>query len=184
MQVKNTGERYGLIAQLLHWTIAVLIVTQVVLASQAEDATSLLQKAKLLTTHKSIGMTVFLLAAVRLVWRLSHPAPRPVDDRGWQQKVASLVHWSLYALILVTPLAGWVMSSAKNYSVSWFGLFTWPNLVAPQENLAATLKTTHAALAKTMMVLVMLHAAAALKHHFIDRDNVLRRMLPVKLKVG
>jgi cytochrome b561 len=182
MQVKSSAEQYGAIAQLLHWAIVVLIVWQIVLAGQAEDAGSLLQKAKLLTTHKSVGMTIFMLAVLRLLWRLTTGAPAEVPAPRWQQRVAAVNHWLLYALILLTPLVGWMMSSAKNYSVSWFGLFTWPNLVAPDEGRYQLFHTVHATLARTMVVLAFLHIGAALKHHFIDKDNVLRRMLPVKLK--
>ena len=183
MQIKNSNLRYGAVAQLLHWSIVVLIVVQFVLANQAEDAQSLLHKAKILTTHKNYGMTVFMLAAVRLGWRWMNPVPAvPETMKGWLRAVASITHWALYALILLTPLAGLLMSSAKNYSVSYFGLFTWPNLVAPNETLFQALKETHEILAFTMLNLALLHAAAALKHHFFDKDNVLRRMLPMKLR--
>jgi cytochrome b561 len=183
MQIKNSSERYGLIALLLHWSVVVLVVTQVVLAGQAEDTSSLLQKAKILTTHKSIGMTILMLAILRLLWRLMNPTPIPVmGTKAWQERLASIMHWLLYALIFLTPLVGWTMSSAKNYPVSYFGLFTWPNLVAPDEGLFNTLRTTHGVLAKIMVSLAWLHAFAALKHHFFDKDNVLRRMLPLKLK--
>ena len=183
MQIKNSSERYGSIAQLFHWTIVVLIIVQVVLAEQADDAGSLLAKAKILTTHKSVGMTVFMLAVLRLVWRFVSGAPASVTTaKVWQQRAATVMHWALYALILLTPLAGWLMSSAKSYSVSWFGLFTFPNLIAPDPARFDQLKELHETLAQSMVVLAMLHAAAALKHHFFDRDNVLRRMLPMKLR--
>src|SRR5690349_17230097 len=110
MQLKNSAERYGLVAQAFHWIVVILIVVQFVLATQAEDATSLLQKAKLLTTHKSFGMTIFMLAVLRLTWRLSNRAPAPLpDEKRWQRLIADAVHWLLYALILVTPLVGWLM---------------------------------------------------------------------------
>jgi cytochrome b561 len=183
MQIKNSAERYGAIAQLFHWIIVILIVTQFVLANQAEDATSLLQKAKILTTHKSCGMTVFMLAALRLLWRMTNPVPTPVANaKKWQDRLASVVHWALYALILLTPLAGWLMSSAKNYTVSWFGVFSFPNLIAPDETRFEQLKAVHETLAFTILNIAVLHILAALKHHFYDKDNVLRRMLPSKLK--
>jgi cytochrome b561 len=183
MLFKNSNDRYGLVAQLLHWSIVALVITQIVLAGQAEDASSLLQKAKILTTHKSIGMTVFLLAILRLLWRFSNTVPAPVPGtKSWQERLATLMHWALYGLVFLTPLVGWMMSSAKNYTVSYFGFFTWPNLVAPNESLFEVLKQTHGLLAGTMATLAMLHAAAALKHHLFDKDNVLRRMLPLKLK--
>jgi cytochrome b561 len=179
MQLKNSSERYGAIAQLLHWSIVALIVTQYVLAKQAEGAGSLLKKAMLLTSHKNYGMTILVLVIIRMIWRWSNPTPSMPDTvKGWQKPLVHLTHFGLYALILLTPLVGWMMSSAKNYSVSYFGLFTWPNLVAPNEQLFETLKTLHKVLAYAMGNLALLHIAAALKHHFIDKDNVLLRMLP------
>jgi cytochrome b561 len=183
MQLKNTAERYGLVAQLLHWGIVVLIVTQFVLAEQAEDATSLLKKAQTLTLHKNIGMTIFMLAIIRLLWRLANTLPTPLPQIArWQQRIAEITHWALYVLILLTPLAGWLMSSAKNYSVSYFGWFTFPDLIAPDEGRYENFKTLHAILAFSIFNLALLHIAAALKHHFWDKDTVLRRMLPIKLR--
>jgi cytochrome b561 len=183
MQFKNSAERYGLVAQLLHWGIVVLIVTQFVLAEQAEDATSLLKKAQTLTMHKNIGMTIFMLAAIRLLWRLTNTTPAALPTiKPWQQRIAAVTHWALYALILLTPLAGWLMSSAKSYSVSYFGWFTFPDLVAPSESSYDALHVAHEVLAFSIFNLALLHIAAALKHHFWDKDHVLRRMLPVKLR--
>jgi cytochrome b561 len=183
MQLKNSALRYGAIAQVFHWTIVALIITQFVLATQAEDAPSLLQKAKILTTHKSFGMTIFMLAILRLIWRLANAIPAPLaTEKFWQRRLANAVHWALYVLILATPLAGWLMSSAKNYSVSWFGLFTLPNLIEPSEARFEQLKEAHEVLALSIFTLALVHIGAALKHHFYDKDSVLRRMLPMKLK--
>jgi len=183
VQLKSSAERYGAIAQLFHWTTLVLIVTQFILAYQAEHTESLLQKAKTLTTHKSVGMTVFMLVILRLLWRMTNPAPTPlVTEQPWQRRLADCMHWALYSLILLTPVVGLLMSSAKNYPVSWFGLFTWPNFVQPNEPLFDFLKAAHGILATTIFCLAVLHIIAALKHHFYDKDNVLRRMLPLKLR--
>lgn len=183
MQFKNSKERFGAVAQFFHWTVVVLIISQIVLAKSAQYAPGLMQKAKLLTTHKSIGMTIFILALLRLSWRLANPTPLPLANvRPWQNRAASVVHWSLYVLIVVTPLAGWLMSSARNFSVSYFGWFTLPNLVAPDAELFQQLKLVHRILAYTITNLAILHMLAALKHHFIDGDNTLRRMLPIRLK--
>jgi cytochrome b561 len=183
VQFKNSADRYGVVAQALHWTIVALIVTQFVLAIQAEDASSILQKAKILTTHKSFGMTVFMLALIRLTWRIANPVPTPLPNaKPWQHRLANLVHWLLYALILITPLAGWLMSSARNFTVSWFGIFSFPNLIAPDEDRVDLLRNLHVVLAFSILNLAILHILAALKHHFFDKDNILRRMLPLKLK--
>jgi cytochrome b561 len=183
MQIKNTLERFGVVTQLLHWSIVGLIITQVVLAKLYEEATTRSEQFKWIIPHKSIGMTVFLLAFLRLAWRLANPTPAdPPNTKPWQSRVSTAMHWLLYALIFVTPLLGWLMSSSKNYSVSYFGLFTFPNLVGADEAAFERFKELHEIAAQSMVVLAILHALAAFKHHFIDKDNVLRRMLPMKLK--
>lgn len=184
MQFKNDSSRYGVIAQLFHWAIVGLIITQFVLANKAdklpERSLALLQT---LTTHKSIGMTIFGLAILRLIWRWFNPIPAiPPGTPRWQQLAAHISHWALYGLILITPLVGWLMSSARGFTVSWFGLVTLPDFVDRNTAAYEFFHETHEILATTILVLAIVHAAAALKHHFFDRDNVLRRMLPVKLK--
>jgi cytochrome b561 len=182
--LRNSEQKYGAIAQLFHWVIVGLIVTQFVLAFRAD---SLPRGMKLITTlalHKSIGMTVLVLAIARLIWRWLNPVPvEPLNTPRWQHAAAKFSHAALYVLIFTLPLVGWIASSARNFSVSWFGLFTWPNLVEPSEAAFKFFQSTHALLAWTLFALVLLHVAAALKHHFIDKDNVLRRMLPLKLKM-
>ncbi len=182
MQLTNNTTRYGAVAQLFHWAIVALIVIQFVLANKAADLPLGPAKIATLATHKSFGMTIFGLAILRLIWRWFNPVPRIPSGPRWQQRAAHVSHWLLYALILVTPLVGWLMSSARNFPVSWFGLVTLPDFVAPNKAAYDFFHSTHEALAITLLCVALVHAAAALKHHFIDRDNVLRRMLPVKLK--
>ncbi|HMN45468.1 MAG TPA: cytochrome b [Povalibacter sp.] len=183
MQLRNSTERYGAVAQLLHWSIVVLIITQFVLANQAGALSLGPAKIAVLAQHKSVGMTIFALAVVRLLWRWVNPVPPlPAQTPRWQNVAAHLSHWALYALILITPLLGWTMSSARNFPVSWFGLFTLPDLIQPDRAKYDLLHEAHEICALTMAAIAVLHAAAALKHHFFDRDNVLRRMLPVRLK--
>lgn len=183
MQFKNDALRYGAIAQLFHWLIVGLIITQFVLASQAHDLPLGPAKIATLALHKSIGMTVFGLAVLRLIWRWFNPVPEvPPSTPAWQRVAAHVSHWSLYGLILVTPVIGWLMSSARNFSVSWFGIMTLPDLVKPDKARYELFHELHEGLATALLVIALVHAAAALKHHFIDRDNVLRRMLPAKLK--
>jgi cytochrome b561 len=183
MQFGKSTERYGAVAQLLHWSIVALIITQFVLANKADSLSLGPAKIAVLAQHKSFGMTIFALAVMRLLWRLANPVPPlPASTPRWQSLVAHLSHWSLYALILVTPLLGWTMSSARNFPVSWFGLFTLPDLIQPDRAKYDLLHEAHEICAFTMAAIAILHAAAALKHHLFDRDNVLRRMLPVRLK--
>jgi cytochrome b561 len=182
MQVRNSDRRYGAVAQLLHWTIVVLVITQFVLAEIAEDQPALsLEKLAVLARHKSVGMTILMLALIRLLWRWANPVPAlPAGVPGWQARVARITHVALYTLIIAQPLSGWLMSSAKAYSVSWFGLFEFPNLVAKSESTFDAMHETHEVLATLLAVVAIVHAAAALKHHFYDRDDVLKRMLPAR----
>jgi cytochrome b561 len=183
MQFKNNATRYGIIAQLFHWTIVVLIVTQFVLANKAENLPLGPAKIATLATHKSVGITIFGLAILRLIWRWFNPVPRaPATSPHWQQIASHISHWSLYGLILLTPLIGWLMSSARNFSVSWFGIVTLPDFVEPSTAAYNFFHAAHEVLAIALFFIALVHIAAALKHHFWDRDNVLRRMLPISLK--
>ncbi|HVF18116.1 MAG TPA: cytochrome b [Steroidobacteraceae bacterium] len=183
MQLKNDALRYGLVAQLFHWAIVALIITQFFLANKAEGLALGPAKIATLATHKSIGMTVFGLAVLRLIWRWFNPVPsNPISSPRWQQLAAHASHWALYGLILVTPLIGWLMSSARNFPVSWFGLFTLPDFVQPDTARYEFFHSTHEVLATALFFIAIVHAAAALKHHVVIRDNVLRRMLPARLK--
>ena len=187
MQLKNTSNRYGGVAQTLHWLIVALIITQWVLAQLAEAAghdkaahpAAALHQLALLARHKSVGLTIFALAIVRLVWRfVSPPPPMPNTMPRWQVMAAKLTHFAFYALLLLLPMSGLVMSAASNYPVSYFGWFTIPNIVAPDEALKDIMKERHEMLFDILMVVAVVHVIAALKHHFVDRDGVLRRMLP------
>jgi cytochrome b561 len=186
-ELGNTSTRYGGVARTLHWLIAALIVVQYVLAQVAEaagddravhPAAALVQLAWL-ARHKSVGLTIFALVLVRLAWRWhAPPPPLPVTMPRWQTIVAKLTHFAFYALLLLLPISGLVMSAAANFPVSYFGWFTIPNLVAPDESLKKTMEETHEMLFDALVVLAVVHIAAALKHHLVDRDDVLSRMLP------
>jgi cytochrome b561 len=179
MHLKNTLTRYGAVAQLFHWTIVALVITQFVLAKRAEGL-SPVAKIGILATHKSIGITILALALLRLAWRLLNPVPPvPAEAPRWQERAAHVSHFLLYALLFTTPVLGWLMSSARAFSVSWFGLVTLPDLIAPDKAAFKVLLEAHEISAKSLGVIAIVHAAAALKHHFLDRNDVLRRMLPV-----
>ncbi len=179
MPTRTEPARYGVPAQVFHWVIAVLIVTQFVLARLSQDLPLGAHKLALLARHKSVGMTILMLAILRLVWRLTHPAPPlPAAMRRLERRAARATHVAFYVLLFAMPLTGWMMSTAKNYSVSWFGLFTWPNLIGKNEDAFNFLRTTHDLLSDALFAIAVLHILAALKHHFWDRDDVLMRMLP------
>jgi len=171
--------RYGAVAQTLHWLIAALIVTQFVLAKMQEHLPLGVHKLALLARHKSVGMTVLMLAVLRLLWRLKHPPPDlPPGMTPLERTLARGTHLAFYVLLFAMPISGWLMSSAKNYSVSWFGVFTWPNLIGKNEAAFDFLRSTHDLLSDALFVIAVLHILAALKHHFWNKDDVLVRMLP------
>jgi cytochrome b561 len=179
MPIQTSKSRYGALAQAFHWIIAALIVAQFVLGRTAVGLPSGAEKLKLLARHKSIGMTVLMLAILRLLWRLANPPPPlPLGMTSGERNLARATHGAFYGLLFAMPLTGWLMSSAKKYSVSWFGLFTWPDLIGKNEAAFNFLRATHDALSGVLLAIAVLHIAAALKHHFWDKDDVLLRMLP------
>ena len=179
MPSQNVPTRYSAVAQGFHWIIAGLIVTQFVLAYAADDLPIGVHKLALLARHKSFGMTVLMLAVLRLLWRLKNRPPGlPAGMTPLEQVLARATHVAFYVLLFAMPLTGWMMSSAKNYSVSWFGLFTWPDLIGQNETAFNILKTTHDYLSFLLFGIAVLHILAALKHHFWNKDDVLVRMLP------
>lgn len=179
MPIRNTLERWGSAAKFFHWVIVLLIIGQFVLAFIADNLPVGLQKLAVLARHKSFGITILALAALRLLWRAANRTPAmPATMASWERFGARAVHTLLYALLFAVPLAGWIMSSAKNFPVAWFGLFQLPDLVAPSEATFDIAHEAHEILAFTLGGVAILHMLAALKHHFVNRDAVLRRMLP------
>jgi cytochrome b561 len=178
MQLRNTTVRWGSVAQFLHWLIVALIVTQVILALAASERHGM-AKLAMLARHKSVGITILMLALVRLVWRLVNPTPPlPSTLKPYERLLARFTHAALYVLIFAMPITGWIMSSARGFPVSWFSLVQLPDLVAKNRPLYEAMLKTHGALALTLGAVAALHLLAALKHHFVLKDTVLRRMLP------
>jgi cytochrome b561 len=137
------------------------------------------RKLSLLAEHKSVGMTVLVLALIRVAWRFKHsPPPLPAEVRRVERFLAGASHISFYMILFAMPLSGWLMSSAKNYAVSWFGAFSWPNLIGPNEAAFKTLRALHHFLSNALIAIASLHVVAALKHQFWNKDDVLVRMLP------
>jgi cytochrome b561 len=179
MPMQASRHRYTPIAQTIHWIIAVLIAIQFTLGWMQDDLPLGMRKLSLLASHKSFGMTVLALAVLRLAWRLFNPAPPlPEGMSNIERFLARATHIAFYLLLFAMPLTGWMMSSAKNYSVSWFGKFTWPNLIGPNDHWFELLKETHDLMSNVLFAIVILHILAALKHHFWNKDDVLKRMLP------
>jgi cytochrome b561 len=130
--------------------------------------------------HKWAGVTIFLFVVLRLGWRLLHRPPElPAGMPAWQRKAAEATHVLLYLLMFAVPLSGWLMSSAKGFQTVWFGVLPLPDLLRKDTELGDLLQQLHMLLNFSMAALVLAHAGAALKHHFLDRDDVLVRMLPM-----
>jgi cytochrome b561 len=171
--------RYSSFAILLHWLVAALIFCAYPLGLYMADLKLSPLKLQLFSYHKWLGVTIFLLLVLRLVWRITHTPPAlPASIVAWQQRAAQSVHHLLYALMVFIPLSGWLMSSAKGVPVVYLGLVQLPDLVSKDKALGHALETTHSLLNYVLLGLVLLHIAAALKHHFINRDDTLTRMLP------
>jgi cytochrome b561 len=169
--------RYTTPAIVLHWLVALLIFVGFPLGVYMHELPLSPTKLQLYSYHKWIGITVLLLAGLRVVWRLTHrPPPLPDSVVRWQRQASAVVHGLLYVLILAIPLSGWLMSSAKGFPVVWFGVLPLPDLVGKDKALGDLLVEVHQALNFTLLGLVILHVGAALQHHFIERQPFLQRM--------
>ncbi|MDE1948963.1 MAG: cytochrome b [Burkholderiales bacterium] len=171
-------KRYTITAITFHWLLALMITTSFFVGNYMADLPLSILRLKLFNWHKWAGISILALSALRLLWRLTHRPPPDLPGPAWQQRVAHLVHGLLYLLFFAVPLVGWAYSSASGFPVVVFGVLPLPDFVPVSRQLAAALKPLHGILAWTLAVLVLLHSVAALKHHFIDRDRLLERMLP------
>lgn len=174
-------EHYLAGAKWLHWLIALLVFGLLGVGLYMTNMRISPQKIQLYMTHKSIGLTVLALMLVRLVYRLKNPAPALPDSiPGWQKVTSHISHALLYLLLLAMPVSGWLMNSASGFPMKYFGLVRVPDLLARNQESLALFKAVHFYISWTLIVVIAVHVLAALKHHFIDRDSVLRRMLPGK----
>ncbi len=170
--------RYTGLAIGLHWLLAVALLGSFGMGLYMADLDMSPTRLKLFNWHKWAGITILALSALRLVWRLAHRPPPDLPMPAWQQRAAHATHTALYALFFAVPLAGWAYSSAAGFPVVVFGLLPLPDFVSADKELAEAIKPLHKILAFAMAALVLAHVAAALKHHFVDHDGLLRRMWP------
>jgi len=178
---RNTGQRYGLAAIGLHWAGALLLFALLALGLwmvRLPDVGYNTVKIVLILAHKQLGVFAFMFAALRLAWRAAQPLPALADGLPrWQQFAARFVHLCLYGLMLALPLTGWLMSSAAGFPVSLLGGPALPDLVPTSDPLFRGFALVHRWLAYALLVGVSIHAGAALRHHFVRRDETLLKML-------
>jgi cytochrome b561 len=179
MQVKNSIDQYGIITKVFHWTLVLLIAIQFYLIIQARWLPENSPVAGFLIggLHKPIGMLVFLIAILSYIWRLINIKPIfPPTMEAWEKLAATTVHNLLYLCLFVMPLSGLIMSVAGGRPPNFFGLFQVPQFLAENKNLSDFFFSIHRYTGYLLLGLIILHVLAALKHHFINRDHILKRM--------
>jgi cytochrome b561 len=183
MALKSGVSHWGSVAKFFHWTIVVLILVQATIGLVMVQLPKKPNIIPVYSFHKSLGLTIFALAVLRLVWRLFDPRPdEPSSVPHWQTVAARCGHALLYALIFAVPLSGWLFDSATSLRpLYWFGLFQVPSLTGgPDEAIKDLAKNLHFWLFCTLATVAAGHATIALVHHFHNRDAVLARMLPAR----
>ena len=183
MSISHPVARYSPVAVLLHWVLGLGLVAMLGMGLYMTDLPFSPQRLKLYNWHKWAGVSILLLSALRLVWRLTHrppelPAAMHAKMPVWQRVAHHATHHALYLLFFAVPLLGWAYSSAAGFPIAWFGAVQLPDFVPVSESLAETLKPLHKFSAYAMAALVLLHIGAALKHQWLDRDGLIGRMLP------
>ena len=177
--------RYSTVAIVLHWLLGLSIFALFALGIYMRELPFSPTRLKLYNYHKWAGITFLILTVLRLLWRFTHrpPAlPKAIEQAmpSWQTKVYHATHHALYLLFFAVPLIGWAYSSAAGFPVVLFGVIPLPDLLAVDKEFAKQIKELHEVSAFALMALALLHIGAALKHQFIDRDNLVSRMLPRK----
>lgn len=187
MLAQRTSPRYTAVAQAFHWLIALALTGMVVLGlAMTHAGLARATQFKLYQLHKSVGITILLLALLRLAWRITHRPPvLPSGTPGWERGAAHGTHVLLYVLMIGMPLVGWIMVSVSPFNLPTvlYGVVPWPHIpglssIGNKPYWEGVAKLVHAYGAYVLIALVALHAAAALRHHFVLKDDILARMLP------
>jgi cytochrome b561 len=185
MPLRNTPDRFGSVAKTWHWLTLLLLIGSFTLAVSMVSLPLSPRKLQLYSWHKWVGVTIFIVTILRLAWRLVNVVPQQTATvPRWQRRLATLSHGTLYAILIVMPLTGWIMSSALNLPLVYLGLIHIPSPFGVDRALGEAMKVVHLSLAFALLVLVAVHMTAALYHHFLLRDDVLRRMLPWHRRPG
>jgi len=173
------ANQYTRTAKALHWLMAILFFGLLALGFYMHDLPLSPEKLQLYSWHKWAGVTAFLLVWFRLLWRITHRPPAlPTSMSKLMQLAAHAGHFLLYVLMIAIPLSGWLMSSAKGFQTVWFGLLPIPDLLGKNKETGDLLQSVHMSLNLLFVAVIAGHIGAALKHHFIDKDDILTRILP------
>ena len=170
--------QYGTPAKVFHWLIVALLAAQYPIGWLMPDIHRGQTPGAGMTFHVSIGITVLILTALRLLWRLTHPVAPESSLPPWQRVSSEAMHWLLYALVLATTLSGWLFASFRGWSIKFFYLVPMPMLAADNAAAGRAIDGLHQAMEWALLVVIGLHVAAALAHIYVYRDGVMRRMLP------
>ena len=176
MAMRNTETRWGWPSKLLHWLTAILILIQIPLGYYAEELKLSPLKLDLFVWHKSIGILILLLAIERLLWRMIGTIPKALDTSVLQRRLAQLAHVTLYGLMIALPISGWITTSAANIPTKLFWLIELPAITGPDEALKSMAAEVHEICVTLLIIILVVHIGAALRHHFILRDSILKRM--------
>jgi len=177
--LKNSSEKYGTISKILHWSIAVLILTLIALGWYMTSLDYYHPwRYRTLSLHKSIGVVVFILFIIKILWMINSPTPKISRDlKKWERIAAWIVHKFLFSIIFILPVTGYIISTSSGNSISFFGLFEIPPFIKADDNIRDFSEEIHEITAYTGLAIIILHIAAAFKHHFKDKDDTLKKML-------
>ena len=178
LPIRNTADRWGLVTIGFHWLTVLLVVGMCAVGFLMQELPSGRFKIEVFALHKSFGLTLLAVTLLRLAWRGLAGTPRPEPMPAWQALAARVSHVALYAVLVAMPLTGWLYNSASGFPLRWFGQFALPKLAARDHDVAEFAEEAHETLFLVLAALVTVHALAALKHHYVDRDRTLQRMLP------
>src|SRR6267154_873733 len=167
--------QYGITAKIFHWLIVALLMVQYPIGWLMPDLHRNVQPGAPMTFHMSFGITILALIMLRFLWRLTHPVAPESSLPPWQRLSSEAVHWLLYALVLATTLTGWLSSSFRGWSISFFYLVPMPMLATGNPAAGRTINGLHQAMEWALLVMIGLHVAAAMVHIFIYRNRIIQR---------
>jgi cytochrome b561 len=178
MSLKNTDHSYGSLSKFFHWLIFLFLVGAIIAGNLDAAMPDGPEKTEALAMHKSFGVLILMVLLLSLLWKLLNPTPAHSKDvPAWQQTTSRLVHWLLYVLMFAQPISGVLMSQSFGYPVSFFGLFDVPTVVGTDKELGKLIHEAHQTIWIVLAVIASGHIAVALHHHFVRKNDVLRRML-------